>query len=488
MEGTYDVPYDLKKKFSAPEYTELLNIFKANDENANGTIQQSELLKILKNLGHRESTEEDVSAMLAKVDLNDDKELSFTEFLTLMSDFNTVESSGDTVVTVNKAGKEVVAKSSGGSLHTYAVEERECFSRVINQNLVSDPDCQEFLPIDPESDDLFKAVDNGIIFLKLVNIIHPGTIDERAINKKKDMNIFLMKENLNLALVSIKSIGCKVLGVNDELIMKHAENIILGILWQLIRIILVKDINLKHVPELARLVDEDNDEEFNDLLKLPVEELLVRWLNYHLKKAKSDRTVQKIGKQMSDSIVYATVLHQLDKDCIDLNEVKNEDDERKRAKLVLDGATKLGITPLIGPADIVSGNTKLNTIFTADVFNHKHGLEELTQEEYEAAAMLDDDVEGSREERSFRMWMNSLGIDDVYVNNLYEDARDGMILLKVMDRIQPGVVDWKRVEKKPGNNKIKKQINCAEAIESAKRMKIKITGIDSSLISSGNKK
>lgn len=344
------------------------------------------------------------------------------------------------------------------------------------------------LPIDPETEDLFKAVDDGVIFCKLVNIAQPGTVDERVLNLKKNKTVFHIKENLQLALSSIKGIGCKVIGVDDELIMKHTENVILGLLWQLIKIILVKDINLKHVPELIRLVDESKDEEFADLLKLPPEEILVRWVNYHLKNGGSDRRIDKIGKQMSDSIVYATVLHQLDSDCIDLAKVKSEDDTKKRAKMIIDAAHKFGINPLIGPSDIESGNSKLNTVFTADIFNHKHGLEELTKEEYEAAAMLDDDIEGSKEERSYRMWVNSLGIDDIYINNLYEEARDGLVLLKVMDRIQPGAVDWKRVEKKPGTNKIKCQINCAEAVESAKRMKCIIPGIDSSQLLNANKK
>jgi hypothetical protein len=168
--------------------------------------------------------------------------------------------------------------------------------------------------------------------------------------------------------------------------------------------------------------------------------------------------------------------------------VEAESDLKKRAKMVLDGASKFGIKPLIGPSDIESGNNKLNTVFTADIFNHKHGLEELTQEEYEAAALLDDDVEGSREERSYRMWMNSLGIDDLYVNNVYEEARDGLVFLKVMDRIQPGVVDWKRVEKKPGHNTIKRQINCAEVVKCAEKMNCKIPGIDATQIMKANKK
>lgn len=37
-----------------------------------------------------------------------------------------------------------------------------------------------------------------------------------------------------------------------------------------------------------------------------------------------------------------------------------------------------------------------------------------------------DDVEATREERAFRLWINSLGIA-TYVNNLFEDVRTGLV-------------------------------------------------------------
>lgn len=478
METTYQVPEDVKDKLTEAEIATITEAFKGLDTDNSGTAQKSELLGL-------SLAGEDLSGMLAKLDLDGDGQLSFEEFIRMMADH---KEKGEGV-TITKTGKEVVEKTSGANIkHTYSVEERECFSRVINQSLENDKDCKTILPIDPETEDLFKAVDNGIVFCKLVNFAQPGTIDERVLNTKESMNVFHVTENINLALASIRSIGCKVIGVDAELIRKRSENLILGLLWQLIKIILVKDIDLKHVPELSRLVDEDADEELTDLLKLPAEDILVRWVNYHLKNAKSDRHIKKIGKAMADSVVYATVLHQIDNDCIDPKAVENEPDLKKRAKMVLDGAKKFGIRPLIGASDIESGNSKLNTIFTADIFNHKHGLEELTKEQYDAAAMLEDNDEGSREERAYRMWMNSLAIDGVYVNNLYEEARDGMVFLKVMDRIQPGVVDWKRTEKTPGTNMIKKQVNCSEVVASAKRMNCIIPGIDSSAILAANKK
>lgn len=62
------------------------------------------------------------------------------------------------------------------------------------------------------------------------------------------------------------------------------------------------------------------------------------------------------------------------------------------------------------------------------------------------------------------MWVNSLNIDGVYVNNLYEEIKDGIVLLKVLERIQPAVVNWKKVEMKP-TMRIKKTINANYAVE-----------------------
>jgi hypothetical protein len=42
------------------------------------------------------------------------------------------------------------------------------------------------------------------------------------------------------------------------------------------------------------------------------------------------------------------------------------------------------------------------------------------------------------------MWINSLNIPDLYINNLFEDLHDGVGILLLEDNIQPGSVNWKR--------------------------------------------
>lgn len=65
--------------------------------------------------------------------------------------------------------------------------------------------------------------------------------------------------------------------------------------------------------------------------------------------------------------------------------------------------------------------------------------------------MIDDDVEGTREERAFRLWINSLGIDGVYIDNLFDGLSDGYLLCRVVDKIDDKVVTWKNVDKAPKN-------------------------------------
>lgn len=104
----------------------------------------------------------------------------------------------------------------------------------------------------------------------------------------------------------------------------------------------------------------------------------------------------------------------------------------------------LGVPELVRPRDIISGNDKINTLFVSYIFNTKHGLI-MSEEEYAAAGMIDDDIEGAKEERVYRMWINSLDLDGVYVNSLYDECRDGILLCKVIHKIDDSVVDWKKV-------------------------------------------
>lgn len=248
----------------------------------------------------------------------------------------------------------------------------------------------------------------------------------------------------------------------------------------------MRKVDLKECPELMKLAEEGED--INSLMALSPETILIRWVNYHLKKQGQTRTINNLGSDLRDSFALTYVLHNLDDRCSLEN--LSEQDPVKKADRVIKNAELIGVPPLIRPNDLLSGNVKLNTVFVAEIFNTKHGLEELSQEEkekYDSATMMNDDVEGSRDERAFRFWINSLNIEDLYINNLYDDVRDSLVLLKVIAKLDPTIVDWKKVEKKV-DNKYKMGINGNYLVDCCKRLGLKIPGIGGQDFVEGNRK
>lgn len=83
--------------------------------------------------------------------------------------------------------------------------------------------------------------------------------------------------------------------------------------------------------------------------------------------------------------------------------------------------------------------------------------------------------------------MNSLKIPGVSVNNIFEDIKDGIVLLKVLDRVQPGCVEWKKVENKP-NHRVKKIHNANYAVEIGKNIKFTLVNVGGIDLVDGKKK
>ncbi len=75
----------------------------------------------------------------------------------------------------------------------------------------------------------------------------------------------------------------------------------------------------------------------------------------------------------------------------------------------------------------------------------------MNEEEYAKCQLIDDDIEGTREERAFRLWINSLAIEGVYIDDLFDGMSDGYNLCKVVDKVDGTVVTWKNVEQNPKN-------------------------------------
>lgn len=199
-------------------------------------------------------------------------------------------------------------------------------------------------------------------------------------------------------------------------------------------------ISLNECPELVVLLEED--ETLSSFVKLSPELILLRWLNYHLRKAGSDRVVSNFGSDLQDSEVYNIVLHRLDATKCPL--IVN-DNLMAKAGCVINNSRALGASVFIKPKDICDANKKLNISMVAQIFNTCHGLTIEEDRPLPDLSTLEiDDVGDTREERVFRMWINSLNIDGVYCNNLFGDCADGVLLLRVMDAVSTGSVVWRK--------------------------------------------
>uniref|UniRef100_A0A4W4EZ63 Plastin-3 n=1 Tax=Electrophorus electricus TaxID=8005 RepID=A0A4W4EZ63_ELEEL len=412
-------------------------------------------------------------------DKDKDNRISFDEFVSIFQELK----SSDIAKTFRKAinRKEGILAiggtselSSAGTQHSYSEEERFAFVNWINTALEKDPDCKHVLPMNPNTDDLFKAVGDGVVLCKMINLSVPDTIDERTINKKK-LTPFTTQENLNLALNSASAIGCHVVNIGAMDLREGKPHLVLGLLWQIIKIGLFADIELSRNEALAALLREG--ETLEDLMKLSPEELLLRWANFHLENAGWHK-INNFSSDIKDSRAYFHLLNQIapkglkeGEECIDINMAGfNEKDDLKRAEAMLVQADRLGCRQFVTPADVVSGNPKLNLAFVANLFNKYPALTKPENQDIDWGLLEGE----TREERTFRNWMNSLV----------------MIIFPHSD-LQDVPVDWNNKVNKPPYPKIgtnmKKLENCNYAVELGKTTaKFSLVGIGGQDLNDGN--
>ncbi|XP_077141492.1 plastin-3 [Ranitomeya variabilis] len=478
------------------ELEDLREAFAKVDLDHSGYISDYELQDLFKeaNLplpGYK--VREIVQKLMSEGDKNKDGKIGFEEFVFLVQELK----SSDIAKTFRKAinRKEGICAiggtselSSEGTQHSYSEEEKYAFVNWINKALENDPDCKHVLPMNPNTNDLFRALADGIVLCKMINLSVPDTIDERAINKKK-LTPFTIQENLNLALNSASAIGCHVVNIGAEDLKAGKPHLVLGLLWQIIKIGLFADIELSRNEALAALLRDG--ETLEDLMKLSPEELLLRWANFHLENAGWQK-INNFSTDIKDSRAYFHLLNQIapkgqkeGEERIDINMSGfSEKDDLKRAEYMLQQADRLGCRQFVTPADVVSGNPKLNLAFVANLFNKYPALTKPENQDIDWSLLEGE----TREERTFRNWMNSLGVNP-HVNHIYNDLQDALVILQLYEKIKVPV-DWSKVNKPPypklGAN-MKKLENCNYAVDLGKNTaKFSLVGIGGQDLNDGN--
>ncbi|CAI8612489.1 unnamed protein product [Vicia faba] len=427
-------------------------------------------------------SEEERDSYINDLHKNSDEEVDFELFLKVYLKLQTFASS--------RTGKNNAKNSSAflkvattTLLHTISESEKASYVTHINNYLAEDDFLKKYLPLDPSTNDLFEIAKDGVLLCKLINVAVPTTIDERAINKKRLLNPWERNENHTLCLNSAKAIGCTVVNIGTQDLIEGRRHLVLGLISQIIKIQLLANLNLKKTPQLLELVGDSQDME--ELMSLPPEKILLRWMNFHLKKTEYKKIVTNFSSDVKDAEAYAHLLNVLAPEYTNPSTlaVKNP---FERAKLVLEHAEKMGCKRYLTARDMVEGSPNLNLAFVAHIFQIRNGLSALAKQNSLLESLLDD-TQDSREERVFRLWINSLG-NSTYINNVFEDVRNGWVLLETLDKVSPGIVNWKIANKPPIKMPFKKVENCNQVVKIGKQLKFSLVNIAGNDIVQGYKK
>ncbi|VEL21255.1 unnamed protein product [Protopolystoma xenopodis] len=295
-------------------------------------------------------------------------------------------------------------------------------------------------------------------------------------------------ENLTLAVNSAESIGCCIVNVGPEDIAHRSRHLVLGLIWQIIRIGLLSVISLTHHAELAALLYPG--EYLDDLRLLSPEDLLLRWVNYHLEQAGITHRMANFTSGLMDSEIYAALLQQVAPEemrsmLIPASGILAESEMLRRAEMVLHNAEVLGAAAFLTPEDIVQANEKgmnrekLHLAFIANLFNLYPGLECTPQVE----------VDETLEEKTYRNWMNSMGVAP-FVKDLSVDLRTGLIFLQLVDILHTSTVDWSKIVRQfdPKRRIFQMQDNCSYAIEYANMLGLNVVNQSGEDIRTGDRK
>ena len=393
------------------------------------------------------------------------------------------------------------------------------------------------LPLNPHTDSWLEALPDGLPLSKFVMHVDPEALDARALNIPKDGAPLSDKDalqNHTLCSNAATGIGCGITNLQPQQLHKAADNeqvpaglpsracltsprvsrprrtphtprfshspssparhrqqVVLQLMWNLTRNELLTPLTPKQHPEFFRLLLPG--EEMGAMAKMLPEQIMLRWANHHIRQYLNDNPDQKgvpkdfkisnLDSDLADGKAYSIILHQVapfDTPC-DLSALKMNPE--RAAQKVIDDAKRIGVDKFeVQPSDITEGRPRMNLAFLAAIINSHPALEPV--QGFDLSDIMAGEAGDGREERAFRMWLQSLGLNFT-INNLYDDCRSGLVILRTEDHLEPGCVDWSKVNMNP-KSIYERVENCNYACDVAKKLKMKVVGIGGKDIAEGS--
>ncbi|KAL1549155.1 eukaryotic translation initiation factor 2 subunit beta-like [Salvia divinorum] len=177
----------------------------------------------------------------------------------------------------------------------------------------------------------------------------------------------ILRRYIRVLSRSAKTIGCTDANIGTQDFIEGRRHLVLGVIYQIIKVQLMADLNLKNTPQLVELV---GDIKVVEELSLPPEKILLRWMSFQLKKGGYSKTVTNFSYDVKDAEAYAHLLNVLAPEHSNPSTLKVKD-TLERAKLVLEHADKMGCKRYLTAKDIVDGSPNLNLAFVAHIVQHR---------------------------------------------------------------------------------------------------------------------
>lgn len=421
--------------------------FLEGDTDNSGTLSCNEVINAFKkcqiNFANYQLRE-----LLQKYDKNKDGQLNINEWADMVFAEEAIRQANMKASDIRNIGKEGVVEVSdlGRKFipHGLVPKYGNYFNRLFQKN--NDQDILKLKKIiDPESEtDLFEKLGDGIILCQMINYCQKNTIPKKAINWKIPKNnkaIFLERENLDLAINSASAIGLKTINYSSTNFNSRNYNktLVLGLVWQMVAMHSQRGLNLTSNPFLRKLFPEGTSQA--EILRLAPEELLLVWVNYHLDKNPSwdGKKVTNFKSDFTNGKAFIALMNQIQPEenhpKFNHNLMKTGSDS-ERQTLVENMAKQLHLGDFITAQDIADEEQKITMLFLAELFNLYPGLED--GEEF-----IDPDDD---ECKMYKNWINSLGLEGVKkMLYFFPPLVSGNVFLRLVDLMNPGSVNWKKV-------------------------------------------
>ncbi|KAK5577548.1 hypothetical protein RB653_002491 [Dictyostelium firmibasis] len=300
------------------------------------------------------------------------------------------------------------ANAEDGSVHTFSEEEKVAYSKFITERLLDQEDVlSNYIPIDPSTEQLFVNCTDGVLLNKLMESLFSTQVNLKGLCIKNKMNPFEMIQNQNIVIKNAIEVGCIIVNIGAQDLMNATPYLVLGVIWQIIKQGLLSKVNQNANEILEILFEEDSVKEVDNTQtnqqsdEHSAEEILLRWVNYHLEKEGCERRISNFSEDIQDSVVYSHLFHQLVPIEFEnlVSTIHSESNLFSRAELITKACEKIGVKCFLTPSDIALGHPKLNLALVASLFNSEAAIANLRREREEKHRSEQDRLERERLER-----------------------------------------------------------------------------------------